>query len=218
MATYLSLVNDVLTRLREPTCTSVTDTSYSQLIGLFVNEAKREVEDAFQWDALSTSVDITCVPAQRNYNLTGSTTRTRILDVYNTSKRWRMQQAPSNDYMNRLLALTATQSSAAYVFDIFNVDTTTGELVLRFNPVPTEADVIKFYLINPQPDFTSNSTVLSIPKDPVIQLAYLKAINERGEDSGRASEIQERLYLRTLGDAIAQDDARSSDGTLWQPV
>ena len=42
--TYLQLVNDVLTRLREATVTNVSDTDYSSLIGKLVNDAKREVE------------------------------------------------------------------------------------------------------------------------------------------------------------------------------
>ncbi len=45
--TYLSMVNDVLTRLRESTVSSVTQNDYSSLIGSLVNDAKREVEDAW---------------------------------------------------------------------------------------------------------------------------------------------------------------------------
>jgi hypothetical protein len=44
--TYLELVNDVLVRLRETTVSSVSETSYSSLIGKFVNDAKRQIEDA----------------------------------------------------------------------------------------------------------------------------------------------------------------------------
>ena len=50
--TYLTLVNDVLSRLRESEVTSVSDNTYSSLIGRFVNEAKREVEDAWNWNRL----------------------------------------------------------------------------------------------------------------------------------------------------------------------
>jgi hypothetical protein len=91
-------------------------------------------------------------------------------------------------------------------------------LTIRVNPLPTATDTIRFFTINPQADFTTDSTTLLVPKDPVIQLAYLKAINERGEDAGRASEIQEKIYLRTLGDAIAQDEARYGGETTWQAV
>lgn len=217
--TWLSLTNDVLRRLRESPVTTVTQTDYSTLIGIFVNEAKREVEDAWNWDGLSTSITIPMVAGQRNYNLTGSHSRTRILEAYNTTRRWRMQQAPSNQYINNLLALTVTQNASPYVYDIFNLDTSTGELVFRVNPVPTETDSLIFYCVNPQLDLADDSTTtLYVPKDPVIQLAYLKAINERGEDNGRASEIQEKIYRSTLAEAISQDDVHSSGNSLWQAV
>ena len=44
MATYLDVVNNVLRRLREPVVSSVTDTDYSAMLGVFVNDAKREIE------------------------------------------------------------------------------------------------------------------------------------------------------------------------------
>ncbi len=217
-ATFLTLVNDVLKRLREPVCTATTDTAYSVLIGIFVNEAKREVEDAWQWSALRSTIDLSMVVAQRNYTLTGSSNRTKFLGVYNTSSKWQMKQYMQNDYLNNLLSLTTAASASPYEFDVVGTDSATGSLTIRVNPLPTATDTIRFFTINPQADFTSDSTTLLVPKDPVIQLAYLKAINERGEDAGRASEIQEKIYLRTLGDAIAQDEARYGGETTWQAV
>ena len=43
--TYLELINDVLIRLRETTVAANGETTYSTLIGKFVNDAKRQVED-----------------------------------------------------------------------------------------------------------------------------------------------------------------------------
>jgi hypothetical protein len=45
--TYLQLVNKVLTRLREDTVSTVSQNTYSALVGEFVNDAKRLVEDAW---------------------------------------------------------------------------------------------------------------------------------------------------------------------------
>ena len=102
-----------------------------------------------------------------------------------------------------------------YVYDIFNYDSS-GQLVIRVNPVPTDTDSLIFYMVNPlRKTLADDSTTkLLVPKDPVIQLAYLKAINERGEDSGRASEIQEKIYRSTLAEAISQDDIHSSGNSL----
>jgi hypothetical protein len=57
--TYLQLVNSVLRRLREDEVSSVSQNSYSKLIGEFVNDAKRSVEDAYDWTALRTTLTVT---------------------------------------------------------------------------------------------------------------------------------------------------------------
>ena len=62
--TYLELVNDVLVRLRESTVSTVGETTYSSLIGKFVNDAKRQIEDSYSWNCLSTVVTVTTAATQ----------------------------------------------------------------------------------------------------------------------------------------------------------
>lgn len=217
-ATYLELVNGVLKRLREDTVASVTETAYSELIGIFVNEAKREVEDAWQWNCLKTTITVPTVVAQRNYDLTDSHSRTRVLEAFNTTKKWRLTDLPDNSWINNLLALTTVQTGSPTHYDYAQNNTTSGTLTVRLYPLPDAIESLTFYTINPQEDLSTGSTALLVPKDPVIQLAHLKAINERGEDQGRAAEIQERLFLKTLADAISQDAARIPEATVWVPV
>ena len=50
--TYLDLINNVLRRLREDTVDTVNGTDYSSLIGDLVNDAKKIVENSFDWTAL----------------------------------------------------------------------------------------------------------------------------------------------------------------------
>ena len=45
--TYLNLVNNVLRRLREDVVTTVTNNTYSTMVGDFVNDAKELVETAW---------------------------------------------------------------------------------------------------------------------------------------------------------------------------
>lgn len=217
-ATYLELVNGVLKRLREDTVSSVDESSYAELIGIFVNEARREVEDAWQWNALKSTITVTTVIAQRDYDLTASHSRTRVLEAFNTTKKWRLIDLPDNSWINNLLAVTTVQSQSPTHYDYTQNDTTSGALTIRLYPLPDAVETLTFYTINPQEDFSVGTEILRIPKDPVLQLAHLKAINERGEDQGRAAEIQERLYLKTLADAISQDAARIPEATVWVPV
>jgi len=57
--TYLEIVNSVLRRLREREVLSVSESSYSKLIGDFVNDARNEVETAWGWSALRTTLTLT---------------------------------------------------------------------------------------------------------------------------------------------------------------
>ena len=70
--TFLELINDVLIRLRETQVSTNAETGYSTLIGKFVNDAKRQVEDAFSWNILGTDITITTVAATYQYALTGA--------------------------------------------------------------------------------------------------------------------------------------------------
>ena len=95
---YIEIVNSVLRRLREIEVSSVQETPYSKLIGDLVNAVKREVEDAWSWSALRTTLTATTTNNLFNYVLVGSTTRIKVLDVINDtdniimtqkSTRWR---------------------------------------------------------------------------------------------------------------------------------
>ncbi|MGB1305900.1 hypothetical protein, partial [Pseudoalteromonas marina] len=89
--TYLQLVNSVLRRLREDEVTSVSQNSYSKLIGEFVNDAKRSVEDSYDWTALRTTLTVTTDDTTFNYVLTGSQNRMKLLDVINDTSDFFMQ-------------------------------------------------------------------------------------------------------------------------------
>jgi hypothetical protein len=78
---YIQLVNDVLIRLRETEVSSVNDNAYSKLIAKFVNDAKRNVEDAYNWNALSDTLTAVTATDIFNYVLVGSGQRFRVIDV-----------------------------------------------------------------------------------------------------------------------------------------
>ena len=78
--TYLELVNDVLVRLREPTVATVTATDYSTLIGKFVNDAKRQIEDAFSWNVLGQTITVTTTSGTYSYALTGAGQKFQVLE------------------------------------------------------------------------------------------------------------------------------------------
>lgn len=213
--TYLELVNAVLRRLRENTVSTVTSNDYSILIGQFVNEAKTEIEAAWDWSHLRTTVNFNTVIGTSVYNLTGTNALTRIKDAYNVTKRNELGRYGNTHYLN-MRSISGTVDGSPMSYDIAGVDSATGAMKVRVFPTPVSVEALRFYCVVPQATLSTDSDVLTIPSHPVIQLAYLLAINERGEDQGRLSEIQEQRYRIALGDAIAIDANKYDDEISWQ--
>ena len=75
--------------------------------------------------------------------------------------------------------------------------------------------LINFNLIKPQDELSANSTQLKVPAEPVIFLAYAKALAERGEDGGLASSEAYALYQTSLADHIAIEGNKYPDEFIW---
>jgi hypothetical protein len=213
--TYLQLVNNVLTRLRETEVSSVSDTPYSSLIGVFVNDAKREIEDAHDWNVLTQTLIVPTVAETRNYTLTGSGQRFRTVDVLNDTQDVPMQAVPTN-WMNRQYFLGNVQSSAPIYYNYNGISGDDTQVDVW--PRPDGVYSLRFELIIPQADLTANADALLVPHHLVQMLAYAKAVGERGEDGGTSfSEIYQQ-YRLALADAVAIERNRYDEETTWVDV
>jgi hypothetical protein len=213
--TYLQLVNNVLIRLRETEVSSVGDTPYSSLIGVFVNDAKREIEDAHEWNCLTTTIVIPTVSGTRNYTLTGSGQRFRTQDVLNDTQDVPMRQVPTN-WMNRQYFLGTIQDAAPDKYNYSGIDGDDTQVDVW--PRPDGVYSLRFELVIPQADLSANADNLKVPAHLVQMLAYAKAVGERGEDGGTSfSEIYQQ-YRLALADAVAIEKNRYDDETTWVGV
>jgi len=213
---YLDLVNDVLIRLREGEVSSVTDNSYSKLIGRFVNDAKRNVEDAYNWNALTETLTAVTDADIFNYVLVGSGARFRVLDVINDTSNWFMDYKATRD-MDRIFLTSASVTTGSPRWYNFNGIDANGDTQVDIFPIPDGAYNIRFNLIVPQETLTEDSTRILVPAEPVIMLAYAKAIAERGEDGGLGSSEAYSLYKQSLADHVAIEMNRYPEETIWNP-
>ena len=204
--TYLELVNDVLVRLRESTVTTVGETTYSSLIGKFVNDAKRQIEDAFNWNVLSTTVTITTTANTYSYSMTGAGQKFQVNDAINSTSDVGLQNI-SFVRMNRNLnfATPATGVPAEYAFS--GVDAS-GDTKVELYAIPDGVYTILFDLAVPQATLSSDSTSVKVLDYLVAQSAYARALIERGEDGGTASSEAYALFRGMLSDAIALESTR----------
>ena len=204
--TYLELVNDVLIRLRETTVATVTETSYSTLIGKFVNDAKRQIEDSFAWNVLGTTITVTTASSTASYALTGAGQKFQVMDVINTTSNVGLTNISFVD-MNRKLNFTPLVNSIPTEFAFDGVNASYDTKVNLF-PIPDGVYTIKFALTVPQATLASDATVVLVSDVLVVQNAYSRALIERGEDGGLTSSEAYILYKAMLSDYIALEGTR----------
>lgn len=212
--TFLEIVNKILIRLREPTVTSVQENPYSQLIGEFVNITKREVEDAYNWSALRSSISITTTPDIYSYVLTDSTTRLRIFDVHDDTNDAELRYQTTNWFNRMFQSNTPTRTKPMY-YNLNGVSTN-GDHQVDLFPIPDGVYTIRFNIYKPQPDLVEDLDVIQVPYQIVVEGALARAISERGDDGGYTE--QEARYNSIASDLIAIEAANRPDEQIWYPI
>jgi hypothetical protein len=214
--TYLELVNDVLTRLRETTVTTVSETTYSALIGKFVNDAKRQIEDSYTWNCLSQTITVTTTGGTHSYSLTGSGQKFRVMDSLNTTSNVVMDDIPFASMNRKLNFVTPVQGiPSEYCFN--GVDGS-GDTKIDLYPIPNGVFTILFDVIIPQAALTSDGTSVKVLDYLVTQSAYARALIERGEDGGTSSSEAYALFRGMLSDAIATESTRYPEEQVFEAV
>ena len=202
--TYLQLTNQILKKLRESVVTTVSETTYSSLVGELINETKREVEDAWEWVSLRDTVRATTVANQYRY----------YMDVGNRVKLRSVFDDTSNAFLSLVNSERLTQE--------FNTNGTTGrptqydfagsndgDYQIDVYPIPDGAYTLNFNIVRPQPDLSLDADKLDVSDWPVILGAYAKAVAERGDDNGMQYQIAYKAYQDALTDAIQMDASKS---------
>lgn len=218
MATALQLVNAVLRRLRE---NEVVDfnRSYSKLILDFVNDTKREVEDAWNWTFLRQTKTITTAAGTQLYTITGAGQRFRIYDMNgrmydstNDSFIW-----PNNSgYIEWQKWLTDTPNSQPNQYRFIGQDDNLDPMIELF-PIPDGIYEIKVPLVIPEAELVNPIDITKFPQHLIFVGAWARAMAERGEDKGLGVSAQWEHYLFELGTMISMDAARAPDETIWTP-
>ncbi len=215
--TYLQLVNSVLRRIREDEVVSIENTtdSYVKLIGEFVNDARRIVEDAWDWSALRKTITVTTSSGVFNYTITETNNSFKILDVINDTSNFFMRPA-SSSWMNNAYLIQEPISGSPEYYSWNGVDSN-GNAQVDVYPKPDQAYTLRFNIVDRGDPFTADADKLVVPSAPVIQYAVALASRERGETGGTSSQELFSLADTTLADAVAFDAARFPSETVWTP-
>lgn len=213
MATFVQAVNNVLQRLREESVTNVEDTDYSTMLGILVNDAKREIEDAHEWSQLQDVITVATTASDYTYTLTGSGSRFRMQMATNDTQDILLRAIPVN-VMRRRHLIGTTQNGSPSDYCLTGVDAS-GDYLFEVNPTPDGVYSLVFDVVVPQADLVDSADTISVPFHLVCQLAYSKAIAERGEDSGVTASEAYMMYRLSLADAISIDRNHFSEDVTW---
>lgn len=214
--TYLNLVNAVLRKLREEEVTTVDETDYSKLIGDFVNDSKRLVEDTWDWTGLRHTYSITTTVGDGLYSLTDFGVRSKILYVHNETRNSKVLL----ESLQRIRQLNLDSNSATGPVAYFAIDglDSNGDAQIRLYRTPNAVENFSIYTVKRTGDLTEDSSEVLIPSSPIIQWAYSYALRERGETGGQSASEQAVFAQQELSNAVAFDAGLSPDETVWTTV
>ena len=210
--TYLQIVNKVLRLMREDTITSVltTDDVVALLVTDFVNDAKRYVEDAHNWNSLRNTWTVNTINGTDTYALTNAGKYAKIESIY--SDDYMMQEVPLHKIRHDKQIGSETGEPIHWAV---NGTDASNDVQLQFYPTPDAAYAITVYGYESQDDLVNDADVLSIPDQPVVYRALALALRERGEVGGQTAAEIFMVADQHLGDAIARDADMSKFDFVW---
>jgi len=201
--TYLELVNKVLLRLREGSVSTVqgsgNSNQYARLIGEFVNEAKDQVEAAWDWSSLRTTLTATTSEGVFSYELNDCGNNTKLLDAFNDTSDWQLGYQSSNWFNNTFLGTPVQGSPAYYGFNGLSSD---GDIYIDVFPIPDGVYTLRFNVVKRSSALSADTDTILVPSRPVILLATAMAIEERGEDGGQQSVNAYVMAQNALSDTV----------------
>jgi len=210
------MVNNILIRLREREVNSVSENSYSKLVGLFVHDAIEMVESAWNWSNLRDTMTVDTQAGVFNYVLVNSGDKSSVLDVVNnTSNSFMSYKTPQ--WFNTAY-LTNTPATGAPQHYVFNGLDANGDTAIDIYPIPDASYQLFFNVLKRSPDVINDDDKVQVPFLPVQALAYAMALEERGEDGGMSSVSAKALASNFLSDAIAIDASKHPEELIWEAV
>lgn len=218
--TYLQLVNLVLQGLRETPVGTVSYNSYSSLVGRWVNDAKRQVEDAWPWQQLNNNTAFNLAPGVVSYDQSTATSfrpttdRARLrVDVVNPERPMAFDLTAGLPmqlieypvdwiFRTRLIQPTPlTQSQPMF----FGLEKSNNTILVQLFETPSVVRNWQLMWTLPQDDLFNDTDVMLVPWYPVVAIATDIAMGERGEEIGEpGNTVAQRANLH-IDNAIALD-------------
>ena len=211
--TYLSLMNNVLRRLREDEVAEVTQTTYSKMVGDYINDAKSLVQDSHAWSTLRKTIVVPTVADTTEYSLTGAGERVKLYSAINDTSNFFMHYETPNWFSNAYYIsgeVTGTPDSYTFSGVDDNADTK-----VRVYPKPSGVFSLRFDVCSREPDLAVDADTTVLPAMAIIHNAVALLARERGETGGTTTQDYFIIADKHLSDAIAQDAYKNPEEFIY---
>ncbi len=210
---YLTIVNEVLRRLREDEVSAVANTTYSKMVGDFVNDAKRIVEDSHAWSTLRTTIVVPTVADTTEYSLTNAGERVKIYSAINDTSNFFMRYESPNWFNNAyFISGEVTGTPDSYTFS--GIDSNEDTTILVY-PKPDAVYSMRFDLIAREAELVNDTDTTVLPKNAIIHNAVALLARERGETGGTTAQDYFLIADKHLSDAVAIDAYKNPEEFIY---
>jgi|TARA_S200002703_G_scaffold126266_2_gene112657 hypothetical protein len=210
---YLTIVNEVLRRLREDEVSAVANTTYSKMVGDFVNDAKRIVEDSHAWSTLRTTIVVPTVADTTEYSLTNAGERVKIYSAINDTSNFFMRYESPNWFNNAYyISGEVTGTPDSYTFS--GIDSNEDTKVQVY-PKPDAVYSMRFDLIAREAELVNDTDTTVLPKNAIIHNAVALLARERGETGGTTAQDYFLIADKHLSDAVAIDAYKNPEEFIY---
>lgn len=197
---------------------------YSTLVGSFVNDAKKQVEDAWQWADLRQMITVSVTTGNAGpYPLASYLNERAVLWMQPPTGQPLVRcttagfEGQDMTQVNETYQFAAKQTfgnnfPSLYYLTSDNNSATAGQSRLQLNFVTPPNSTYTFQMVfkNSQNELTNDTDVFYVPSEPCKELAYLFCLYERGEELGEQLTFTEDKASKYLADAIQLDLARQN--------
>jgi hypothetical protein len=197
--TYLQIVNRVLVRLREEEVATIAENDYSNLVSKMVNAVKAEIEAAWSWHALRSTIQVNAVAGTTQYTLTASGMNAEIISAWNTTSSLRMVLGTYAEFDAYFLGTPDVHQAAPQKYILRGFDTGSSyDRKVDVWPKPNASYTLKFQVYVPQADLSATTDVPKIPQDVLVEETVARCLLEKGEDGARQPKPDETFILADM--------------------
>lgn len=214
--TYLQLMNHVLRRMREDEVSSVNASAYASMVGDYINDAMRIVQDSWDWADIRETKDVVTSDGSDIYAITGASTDGKVFHIIDDTSNTTLQLR-SKKWIDdkKYIDGSVTGQPTHYCFTNTNAS---GDIQIQLYPTPDAAYTLKVNGAFRTDELTANDDTIPVPWQPVMHYAIALLARERGETGGQSVAEYITIADRVLSDHIAREAAYYPEEMVFQTI